>query len=267
MYPKDKSENIQIFSIAGYTIIRDENAVLTFDHGPLGMAPFYNHGHADALSITLAVGGQSILVDPGTYRYNGEPQFRKYFKGTRAHNTVTVDGQDQAIQETGVIWSHPYHAELMQQEDINGVRVIQATHDGYLRYRNSVRHIRSLFIFDGTKVIIEDKFSGKGTHKFELNYHLHPDVNISKSPGNWWRICKGEHVLYLKTLGENNFQVRKGERDPVLGWFSHSYGLICETFVLNTSVTGEPNELTFVTGIGLNAPFDIQDLTDRFKNI
>ena len=67
-----------------------------------GMPPLYNHGHADALSITLSVGGKETLVDPGTYRYNGEPEFRKYFKGTRAHNTVTIDGLDQAVQETGL---------------------------------------------------------------------------------------------------------------------------------------------------------------------
>ena len=57
---------------------------LTFDHGPLGMAPLYNHGHADALSVNVALDGEALLVDPGTFRYNDEPLFRKYFKGTRA---------------------------------------------------------------------------------------------------------------------------------------------------------------------------------------
>ena len=60
------------------------------------MAPLYNHGHADALSVTLSLGETPFLIDPGTYRYNGVPDWRRYFKGTRAHNTICIDEQDQA---------------------------------------------------------------------------------------------------------------------------------------------------------------------------
>jgi hypothetical protein len=272
LYPRrthtnNKKRKIQTFSKSGYTIFNDKNVVLTFDHGPLGMAPLYNHGHADALSITLSVDGQKVIVDPGTYRYNGEPKFRKYFKGTRAHNTITVDGQDQAIQETGFIWSHPYNAELMRKENLNGVWFIQARHDGYLRYKKPVQHIRSIFIFDGTTIIVKDKFSGEGTHEFELNFHLHPDVKVSKCHENWWNIHNGAAEIYITIFNQNDFRVIKGERDPLLGWFSHSYGLKCETSVLNISVTGTAEESTFTTGIGVDSPFDLQDITERLCEI
>ena len=59
----------------------------------------------------------------------------------------------------------------------------------------------------------------------------------------------------------------KAERDPILGWFSHSYGLKCETSVLNISITGTPEELTFMTGIGVVTPFDLQDITKRLGEI
>jgi hypothetical protein len=260
-HPNNKKRKIQTFSKSGYTIVNDKNIVLTFDHGPLGMAPLCNHGHADALSITLSVDGQKILVDPGTYRYNGEPKFRKYFKGTRAHNTITVDGQDQAIQETGFIWSHAYNAELMRKENLNGVWLIQAKHDGYLRYKKPVQHIRSIFIFDGTNIIIKDKFYGEGSHEFELNFHLHPDLKVSKYHENWWNIHNGAAEIYITIFNQNDFRVIKGERDPILGWFSHSYGLKCETSVLNISITGTPEESAFTTGIGVDSPFDLQDIT------
>ena len=70
------------FPEAGYAVIRTPEILFTFDYGPLGMAPLYNHGHADALSITLSVNGDLLIVDPGTYAYNGVPEFRRYFKGT-----------------------------------------------------------------------------------------------------------------------------------------------------------------------------------------
>jgi hypothetical protein len=262
-YLNNKKRKIQTFSKSGYTIFNDKKVVLTFDHGPLGMAPLFNHGHADALSITLSVDGQKILVDPGTYRYNGEAKFRKYFKGTRAHNTVTVDRQDQAIQETGFIWSHAYNAELMRKEKLNGAWLIQAKHDGYLRYKKPVQHIRSLFIFDGTNIIIKDRFNGEGIHEFELNFHLHPDLEVSKYHKNWWKIHNGSAEIYLTIFDCDDLRVRKGERSPILGWFSPSYGLKCETSVLNISVTGTPEESTFTTGIGVDSPFDLQDINER----
>jgi hypothetical protein len=266
-HPNNRKQKIQTFLKSGYTIVNDKKFVLTFDHGPLGMAPLYNHGHADALSITLSVDGQKILVDPGTYRYNGEPEFRKYFKGTRAHNTITVDGQDQAIQETGFIWSRAYDAELIRKENLNGVWLIQAKHNGYSRYKKPVLHRRSLFIFDETTMIIKDEFYGVGTHKFELNFHLHPDMKVSKYHENWWNIYNNTAEIYMTIFDHEDFQVIKGERDPILGWFSYSYGLKCETSVLNISITATPEESTFTTGIGVGRPFDLQDITSRLDEI
>jgi hypothetical protein len=266
-HPINKKWKIQTFYKSGYTIVNDKNVVLTFDHGPLGMAPLYNHGHADALSITLSVNGQKILVDPGTYRYNGAPKFREYFKSTRAHNTITVDRQDQAIQETDFIWSHAYNTELMRKENLNGGWLIQAKHDGYLRYKKPVRHIRSLFIFDGTNIIVKDKFYGEGIHEFELNFHLHPEVKVSEYHEKWWKIHNGAAEIYITIFDHSDFRVIKGERSPILGWFSHSYGFKCETSVLSISITGTPEESTFTTGIGVDSPFDLQDITERLGEI
>lgn len=266
-YPKFKKRKIQTFSKSGYTIFHDKKVRLTFDHGPLGMAPLFNHGHADALSITLSVDGQKILVDPGTYRYNGEPNFRKYFKGTRAHNTITIDRQDQAIQENSFIWSHAYNAELTRKEKLNDVWLIQAKHDGYLRYKKPVQHIRSLFILKGTTIVIKDKFYGEGIHEFELNFHLHPDVKIEKCQENWWNIHDGTADIYITMIDQSELRIVKGAINPILGWFSHSYGLKCESSVLNISISGTPEEATFTTGIGVGRPFDLQEITERLSEI
>ncbi|HET7277307.1 MAG TPA: alginate lyase family protein, partial [Dermatophilaceae bacterium] len=57
------------------------------DGGPQGFLAIAAHGHADALSVEVRHEGVDILADPGTYCYHGEPDWRSYFRSTRAHNT------------------------------------------------------------------------------------------------------------------------------------------------------------------------------------
>ena len=64
------------------------------------------HSHADALSIVLRSGDQEILIDPGTYTYVGEAEWRNWFRGTSAHNTIRVDGLDQATTAGPFRWAN-----------------------------------------------------------------------------------------------------------------------------------------------------------------
>ncbi len=261
-HPDNKKRKIQTFSKSGYTIVNDKNVVLTFDHGPLGMAPLYNHGHADALSITLSVDGQKILVDPGTYRYNGEPKFRKYFRGTRAHNTITVDGQDQAIQETGFIWSHPYHVKLLGIPEHYGQFLINAEHDGYTRLEEPVRHRRDVLFFDDSCFLIKDSFKGKGLHDFEINFHLHPEADLIKQ-NSWWQINNDGERIYMRLLENKDFLIIGGSKEPIHGWYSPRYGTKLKCNVMSCRQSGFPHEISFVTAICTEALIDMQKIQDK----
>ena len=86
---------------------------LLVDSGPLGYLSLAAHGHADALSFILNVGDREILVDPGTYAYHTEPEWRSYFRSTRAHNTVSIDGEDQSVQAGNFMWTHHARARCV----------------------------------------------------------------------------------------------------------------------------------------------------------
>lgn len=249
------------FPESGYTVIRAVNwFVLTFDHGPLGMAPLYNHGHADALSVNLSLAGEQILVDPGTYRYNGVPEWRRYFKGTRAHNTVTIDGEDQAIQKTGFIWSHPYNANLIRISGDSGTPHIEATHDGYTRLPEPVTHRRVVDFCSDSLLFIKDSFSGKGMHTFELNFHIHPDATLIWND-TYSVIKKGEAALSIVLLGGKRFCTACGQTTPPFGWYSPEYGVKVQSSVLSCKVYGASEQVSFVTAVSLDqsAP-DINEL-------
>ena len=247
--PDRIKHGIRVFKKSGYTVIKSENRVtFTFDHGPLGMSPLYNHGHADALSVTLSKDDKEILADPGTYRYNGVPEFRRYFKGTRAHNTITIDGLDQAVQETGFIWSHTYKAEILKVAEQKDELFVKAHHDGYTRLNSPVRHKRSVLFFDKTTFLIKDTFSGKEIHDFELNFHLHPDAVCSKNY-DWWQIDNQGAKVFIRLSDELDFLFVKGQEDPLHGWYSPEYGILQKCGVLTCKKRGYANDISFVTVI------------------
>ena len=73
----------------------EKSGQLLIDAGPLGSGSG-GHGHADALSICLVRNGRNLLIDPGTFEYVGNTGERARLRGTGAHNTMQVDGRDQA---------------------------------------------------------------------------------------------------------------------------------------------------------------------------
>lgn len=249
---KPLKESRTTFEHSGYSVIRGGKLIFTFDHGPLGMSPLYNHGHADALSITLSKNGHPLLVDPGTYRYNGVPEWRRYFKGTRAHNTVTIDDQDQALQETSFIWSKPYNSRLTTHEKEDGDMFFNALHDGYMRLKAPVRHQRSVLFFDQGNFLIKDRFIGAGIHCFQLNFHLHPNAVVAKE-GKWWIVDNDGERAFLR-LVEGDFQVVRGQKNPLMGWFSSCYGEKEPTGTLTFTRTGNAGSVVFTTAICTRLP-------------
>ncbi len=156
------------FDNSGYTLIqgqtKDYPFKLIFDHGSLGMPASYGHGHADALSVILQVAGENILLDPGTYSYTGN--WRHYFRSTKAHNTISIDNLDQAIQETAFMWSKPFQCELVH----NDGKFLLAKHNGYQRISNII-HWRGIIYYPIGIFVIWDYITGEGNHNIELNWH------------------------------------------------------------------------------------------------
>jgi hypothetical protein len=150
---------LKVFPHGGYTIARtatQRGTLLTmFDHGPLGFGPIAAHGHADALAIWLHWGDEPILIDAGTYLYHSGAKERDLFRGTRMHNTLSVEDADQSVIAGPFNWSRHARTSVVARTPTS----ITAEHDGYVR-RFGVIHRRSLS-FDGNNLVIEDRLMGR----------------------------------------------------------------------------------------------------------
>lgn len=83
------------FPDGGIYVMRHKKDYMVISCGPNGQGGNGGHAHNDKLSFELCVDGEDIIVDPGTYVYTADPEWRNKFRSTAYHNTVVVDGEEQ----------------------------------------------------------------------------------------------------------------------------------------------------------------------------
>ncbi len=225
----------QAFDDAGLAILRSSPGQgpqiwVRCDGGPQGFLSIAAHGHADALSVELRHDGTELLVDPGTYCYHGEPEWRSYFRSTRAHNTVEVDGENQAPEVGPFMWAS--HADAVVDRDEtrpDGVRTWAAHHTGYARLDAALCHAREVVLDPArARVEVTDTLTGSREHGLRLFWHLGPDVTTELADGCAelsWRARDGEpRVARLHLPAALTWTAHRGETDPPLGWYSPAFG-------------------------------------------
>lgn len=91
------------FAGTGLTVVNTPRLQVIADAG--GFGPFRaGHSHADALQIIVRLEGQEILVDPGTYTYISDPEWRDRFRSAAMHNTISSDDYPQASPANPFAW-------------------------------------------------------------------------------------------------------------------------------------------------------------------
>ncbi len=168
---------LRTFAQGGYTVARSKtssgDALLVFDHAPLGFLSIAAHGHADALAVWLHWGEEPVIVDAGTYLYHSGGEDRDAFRGTPAHNTLCLDGRDQSRIAGPFNWSDHAHSRLVKTD---ASRVV-AEHGGY-RSEYGLTHRRAVMLLaDG--YAIEDQLIGtlrQPSVGWKIGYLLHPSV-------------------------------------------------------------------------------------------
>jgi uncharacterized heparinase superfamily protein len=205
------------FPAGGYYILRGCGARVVFDCGPLGYLSIAAHGHADALSLLLDYGGTQFLVDPGTYAYHTDRAWRDYFRGTRAHNTVTVDGLDQSVIGGSFLWIRHARATLLHR----GPDSVRGRHDGYTRLQDPVVHERKVWLDSRARVLeVTDHLECAGEHTAEVLWHLHPDCTCSMA-GSAVRVERGGAAISIEPDASwGAVTLHSGESNPPLGWYS-----------------------------------------------
>jgi hypothetical protein len=215
----------QEFSQGGYYILGSDfetpqEVRIVADAGPLGYLSIAAHGHADALAFTLSAGGLPILVDPGTFAYHTERRWRDYFRGTSAHNTVRVDGEDQSVPAGNFLWLQHAQATVESFESLpDGVRMV-AHHTGYERLADPVRHRRTwIYERKEKRLRITDEIECRGPHGLEWFWHFAPGCGVSVGANTL--VARREGVILTMTFPSTlASRLQTASEHPPLGWYS-----------------------------------------------
>ncbi len=213
---------------------------LIFDTGPLGCRVSGGHGHADLLAVQCSAFGENYLVDPGTGCYLPGSPWRQYFRSTRAHSTVLVDGLDQAVTAGPFSWLQRPAARLLDFESAPGQVFAAAQHDAYARLADPVTHRRRVWFLDSAAWLIVDDLFGAMPHRVDLRFQFAP-LPVTGEVDGWIRARGQASSLLMKTFSAQalHTELVAGGREPLRGWFSPNYGRMVPAPALTLSADGE----------------------------
>jgi hypothetical protein len=194
------------------------------DAGPLGYLSLAAHGHADALAFTMSVAGREFLIDPGAYAYQSKEEWRNYFRGSAAHNTIRVDRVDQSVIGGAFIWLRKAAATVERWETSTERDRLVASHDGYTRLPDPVTHRREIvFLRTERHVRVEDSLTCAGAHDVEMFWHFSELCEVELS-GRSILARNGDATVVLSPPAEfGEIVLLEGADSPIAGWVSREF--------------------------------------------
>jgi hypothetical protein len=204
---------------SGFYLMADAESgqQLLIDAGPQGPGTA-GHGHADALSLNLASNGRVLLMDPGTLEYVGENGGdRALFRGTAAHNTMRVDGLDQANGIGLFAWTNLPTVKAERWTPGQEFTFFVGSHDGYERLPAPVTHRRWVFHRKSQFWLVRDEAIGQGEHSIELAWHL--GANLSPASARDYLFGDREESFGLVTADGHGWSqsAHRGNWSPAYG--------------------------------------------------
>jgi Heparinase II/III-like protein/Heparinase II/III N-terminus len=250
-------QNLEAFPDGGYYVLAanrggENEMMVVFDTGPLGLPPLNAHGHADALSFWFSYGGEEFLIDPGTFTYYSSAQWRSYFRGTAAHNTIRIDGQDQSVSGGNFLWRETADCRVQHVEGMDGFVEAVGSHDGYWRLPDPVIHTRKLQLVEKSRtLVITDRLGCERAHDIELFFHFSEKCQVRQvGPGSFESLNRSKRIS-IRVDSRFKPQLYRGCEEPILGWVSRTFGVKEASFTLvaRAPIMGSSQFLTEISAI------------------
>lgn len=202
------------FAASGYYKLYDGNLSLMADVGRIAADHIPGHGQCDCLSFELSVAGVPLLVNSGTFAYQGP--LRAHFRSTAAHNTVLINGQEQSQ-----CWRE--HRVARRISRFSGSLNGQNFQGSYRNYRGD-RHQRSITLSDGQLKVTDTVKALVGDARAESWLRFAPP----------WQVTLENDELVITKDGKPAFHLVAWQADiklvtqGVLSYYAPTFGNILQ---------------------------------------
>ena len=243
---------------SGFCILKDEHKrdFLIMNAGNPCPAYLPAHAHADMLSYELTIGGHKIITDSGVYEYCKGP-WRDFFRSTRAHNTVEINGENQSEVWSSFRVGRRVKIGQVYFKDTSDYALIQAAHNGY-RKRFGVTHRRTLVWVKKEFWLIIDDVYCQGRTVANNFVHFSPELHLNSKASDCWKIKNKSEKIWLTAFGHQDSVIVKGVKKPTLqGWHSERFGDLQTNNVLVFNVINQ-SDFSFGYGISQSASLTIK---------
>ena len=134
-----------------------------------------SHSHAGRLAFNLWYDGSPVITDSGCCNYD-DPSLYKWYRTTKAHNTVMIDGRSDEETSSGLLWAPKRETEnrireWITDEKFTFCRMESPAHEPT---NSSVLWSRSLAIVNDDFALLYDRFEADGEHSYEILFHFPP---------------------------------------------------------------------------------------------
>lgn len=224
----------------GYFVLLGEGPGdrLIVDAKPMGPDHLPAHGHCSLFSYELSIRGERLIVDSGVETYE-TGAWRTFWRSTRAHNTVVVDGAEQFE-----IWAsfrvgkrtQLLECAFLQQSSAS---LFVGAHSGFVGQKAPTQQRRFIASLPGGYWLVLDEIKGRGSHAIESLVHLSPnaacEVGETRTDVTMGSL-KVRFYPYHDQAGSPSITRRtRGQLEPIQGWYAPEFGKRMPNSVLSFS--------------------------------
>lgn len=185
---------------AGYYRLQENDILVLFDAGKIGPEYMPGHGHCDCLSYELVYKGELVIVNAGTYQYQGDE--RAYYRSTRAHNTLQILGEEQSE-----VWGE--HRVARRIKNVKCEFTTNSINSECTTYKES-RFIRKIWL-DNLTLNVLDYVEGNPGSQVVSYIHIAPGFDVREEANTVLILKNNQKVSELSFKNSKVEIIREGE--------------------------------------------------------
>ncbi|MCP4675120.1 MAG: hypothetical protein GY854_06365 [Deltaproteobacteria bacterium] len=238
------------FKYTGFHVLRaDEKTFATFRCGTVRD----RFAQIDMLHVDYWRRGENILVDGGSFLYNGPRDWHDHFVRTKSHNTVTIDNADQMVHHRKFKFIRWTQAGNLTMRSGPRWTICTGEHYGYKSLPCEAVHRRSVLLLKDGSLVVVDRVFGEQEFDARLQWLVGSFATEHNEGDAVVRIGTKENDIVLAVMDENCRSrfgtLVRGRELPPRGWLSRYYGE--KVSVPSLAVRERGVDVLFVTLCGI----------------